>query len=220
MSAAPLELPPLRVLARQALPRLVEGAIVPTLLFVGLLRVGGQAWAIAGGLVWSALVIGSRVARRKRVPTILLIGLGALALRTSLALAAGSSFVYFLQPTLGTAAVGCVFLASALFGRPVILRLARDFCPIPDDAMEHGHLRRFFLGISVLWGVTQLLNAGLTLWLLLSQSIGTFVVVRTTLAYTLTGTAIAVSVLWFQRVRRNAPVAQPVSVVHALASAS
>lgn len=203
MTAATIEIPPFRVLARHALPRVVEGAVVPTLLFLVLLRVGGQSWAIAGGLAWTGLVVGSRLVRRQRLPGIVLLGLGALALRTALALAAGSSFVYFLQPTLGTATVGCVFLASALVGRPLVLRLARDFCPLPDDVMEHRHLRRFFLGISVLWGVVQLLNAGLTLWLLLSQSLGTFVVVRTTLAYTLTGTAIAISIVWFQRVRRT-----------------
>jgi hypothetical protein len=225
MTPTPLELPPLRTLARHALPRVIEGAVVPTLLFVTLLRLGGPAWAIAGGLIWSSLVIGSRVARGRRVPTILLIGLGALALRTALALAAGSSFVYFLQPTLGTATVGCVLLASALAGRPFILRFARDFCPIPDDAMEHGHLRRFFLGISVVWGVAQLLNAGLTLWLLTSQSLGTFVVMRTTVAYTLTGTAIAITVLWFQRIRHAAVVPTPSAipaplVVHTLAAAA
>ena len=219
MSPTPLELPPLRTLARHALPRVIEGAVIPTLLFVTLLRLGGPMWAIAGGLTWSALVIGSRVVRGHRVPTIVLIGLGALALRTTLALAAGSSFVYFLQPALGTATVGCVLLATALAGRPFILRLARDFCPIPADAMEHGHLRRFFLGISVVWGVTQLLNAGLTLWLLLSQSLGTFVVLRTTVAYTLTGTAIAITVLWFQRIRQTALAPTP-TVVHALAAAS
>ena len=209
MPPAPFEIPPFRVIARHALPRVVEGAVVPTLLFVTLLRLGGPSWAIAGGLVWSALLMGFRLIRRQRIPTIVLLGLGALALRTALALAAGSGFVYFLQPTLGTAAVGCVFLASAMLGRPVILRLARDFCPLPDDVMDHGHLRRFFLGISVLWGAVQLLNAGLTLWLLLSQSLGTFVVVRTTVAYTLTGTAIAISVLWFQRIRRGPAVTDP-----------
>jgi len=212
MPPAPLELPPLRTMARHALPRVIEGAVIPTLLFLTLLRLGGTTWAIAGGLVWSTLIIGSRVARGRRVPTILLVGLGALALRTTLALAAGSSFVYFLQPTIGTATIGVVILASAVAGRPLILRLARDFCPIPDDAMDHGHLRRFFLGISVVWGVAHLLNAGMALWLLSSQSLGTFVVVRTTFGYTLTGTAIAISVLWFQRIRRAVVVA-PSSLV-------
>ncbi|MFA5882951.1 MAG: VC0807 family protein [Acidimicrobiia bacterium] len=215
MSATPLELPPLRVLARHALPRVIEGAVIPTLLFVTLLHFGGQAWAIGGALVWSGLVIGTRLAFGRRVPTIVFLGLGALGLRTTLALAAHSSFVYFLQPTVGTATVGIVFLASALAGKPVVLRLARDFCPLPDDVMAHGHLRRFFLGISVLWGVVQLLNAGITLWLLLSQSLGTFVVVRTTMANTLTVAAIAISVLWFRRITRTVPEPAPALAVAA-----
>src|SRR5262249_28071433 len=117
-------------------------------------------------------------------------------------------------PTVGTAVVGLCFLASAMAGRPLVLRLAQDFCPLPDDVMKHGHLRRFFLGISVLWGVVQLLNAALTLWLLLSQSLGTFVVLRTTMAHTLTISAIAISVMWFRRITR--PDATPAP---ALASA-
>jgi hypothetical protein len=205
MSAVALDLPPLRTMARHALPRLIEGAVIPTLLFLGLLHLGGQWAAIGGAFCWSAIVIGTRVALRRRVPTIVLIGLGALALRTTLAFAAQSSFVYFLQPTVGTATVGLCFLLSAMAGRPLVLRLARDFCPLPDDVMTHGHLRRFFLGISVLWGVVQLLNASLTLWLLLSQSLGTFVVLRTTMTHTLTITAVTISVLWFRRVTRPAP---------------
>jgi intracellular septation protein A len=215
MSATPLELPSLRVLARHALPRVIEGAVIPTLLFVTLLRFGGQTWAIGGALVWSTLVIVTRLSFGRRVPTIVFLGLGALGLRTALALAAHSSFVYFLQPTVGTATVGIVFLASALAGKPLVLRLARDFCPLPDDVMAHGHLRRFFLGISVLWGVVQLLNAGLTLYLLLSQSLGTFVVLRTTMANTLTVAAIAISVLWFRRITRTVPVPEPAYAVAA-----
>ena len=194
-------------MAWHALPRLIEGAVIPTLLFLGLLHLGGQWAAIAGALAWSIFVIGTRLALGRRVPTIVLIGVGALTLRTALAFAAHSSFVYFLQPTVGTATVGLCFLVSAMAGRPLVLRMARDFCPLPEDVMTHGHLRRFFLGISVLWGVVQLLNAALTLWLLLSQSLGTFVVLRTTMAHTLTITAIAISVVWFRRVTR--PFATP-----------
>jgi uncharacterized membrane protein len=203
MPPAAFDLPPLRVLARHALPRVVEGAVIPTLVFVTLLKVGGQSWAIAGAFGWSSLVIVTRLGLGRRVPTIVLLGLGALALRTAVALAADSSFLYFLQPTVGSATVGILFLATAVAGRPLVLRLARDFCPLPDDVMTHSHFRRFFLGISALWGGVQLVNSGLTLWLLLSQSIATFVLVRTTLNYTLTATAILISVLWFRRVLRH-----------------
>jgi len=211
VNAVALDLPPLRTMAWQALPRLIEGAVIPTLLFLGLLQIGGRWAAIAGALAWSILVVGTRLALRRPVPTIVLLGVGALTLRTSLALASHSSFVYFLQPTVGTATVGICLILSAMAGRPLVLRLARDFCPLPDDVMAHSHLRRFFLGISVLWGVVQLLNASLTLWLLLSQSFGTFVVLRTTMAHSLTITAIAISVVWFRRVTR--PLATPALAV-------
>ena len=66
-----------------------------------------------------------------------------------------------------------MILASAFAGRPVVLRIARDFCPLPVDSMRDPHLRRFFLGISFLWGATQLLNSGITLWLpLIVQGMG------------------------------------------------
>jgi len=211
VNAVALDLPPLRTMAWQALPRLIEGAVIPTLLFLGLLQLGGRWAAIAGALAWSILVVGTRLALRRPVPTIVLLGVGALTLRTSLALASHSSFVYFLQPTVGTATVGICLILSAMAGRPLVLRLARDFCPLPDDVMAHSHLRRFFLGVSVLWGVVQLLNASLTLWLLLSQSFGTFVVLRTTMAHSLTITAIAISVVWFRRVTR--PLATPALAV-------
>jgi hypothetical protein len=89
--------------------------------------------------------------------------------------------------------------------------------PIPEDAMTHGHVRRFILGLSVLWGTVQLVNAGVTLWLLLSQSLSTFVLVRTTLAYSRSTFAIAVTVWSFRRLARaTAPVP---ALVPALVSA-
>jgi len=198
-----VHLPPLRELAIGAVPRLVEGVLVPTALFLLLLNVAGVGAAIAGGFAWSASVILVRRLLGRRVPTMVLVGLGVLLFRTAVALVTGSSFLYFLQPTLGTGTIGLVLLGSALFGRPLVLRLARDFCPLPADTMGDPHLRRFFLGISFFWGFTQLLNAAVTLWLLVSQSVGTYVITRTAMSWTLTMVGIAVSVVWFTRVMRR-----------------
>lgn len=203
MTGEIVHVPPLRELALRAVPRVIEGVLAPTLLFLLLLNVAGVSAAIVGGFLWSMTVIVVRRVLGRRIPTLVLVGLGVLLIRTLLALATGSSFIYFLQPTLGTGTVGLVMLASAFAGRPIVLRLARDFCPLPDDTMGDPHLRRFFLGISFMWGVTQLLNAGITLWLLVSQSVSTYVVTRTAMSWTLTATAIGVSVVWFLRVSRR-----------------
>ena len=126
MSGDTVHVPSLRHLAVGALPRLVEGVLIPTALFLLLLNVFGVRAAIMGGLGWSMSVIVVRRLLGRRVPTLVLVGLGVLLVRTALALATGSSFIYFLQPTLGTGTVGLVLVASALFGRPLVLRLARD----------------------------------------------------------------------------------------------
>jgi intracellular septation protein A len=203
MSSDLVHLPPLRQMALRAFPRLVEGVLVPTALFLLLLNVSGVGAAILGGLAWSTSVILIRRIMGRRVPALVLVGLGVLLLRSVLALATGSSFLYFLQPTLGTATAGLVLLGSALLGRPLILRLARDFCPLPADTMGDPHLRRFFLGISFFWGVTQLLNAAVTLWLLVNASVGMYVVTRTAMSWTLTIVGIAISLVWFMRVLRR-----------------
>jgi intracellular septation protein A len=198
-----VHLPPLRDLALRALPRLVEGVLIPTALFLLLLNTAGVRAAIVGGFAWSMSVIVVRRLLGRRVPTMVLVGVGVLLVRTLLSLATGSSFLYFLQPTLGTATVGLVLLGSALVGRPLVLRLARDFCPLPADTMGDPHLRRFFLGISFFWAATNLVNAAVTLWLLVSQSVSTYVVTRTAMSWTLTIVAIGISVLWFTRVLRQ-----------------
>jgi hypothetical protein len=198
-----VHLPPIRVLLLRAVPRLVEGVVAPTAVFLLLLHFFGVSAAIVGGFAWSASVIAVRRALGREIPTLVLIGVGVLFLRTVLALATGSSFLYFLQPTLGTAIAGLVILGTAMLGQPLVLRIARDFCPLPDDAMQDAHFRRFFLGISLLWGVSQLLNAAVTLWLLVSQSVGTYVVARTAMSWTLSGAVIAITVAWFMQVARR-----------------
>ncbi len=119
--------------------------------------------------------------------------------RTAVAIASGSVVVYFLQPTLGTALVAGAFLLSVPLGRPLAERLARDFCPIPTGVLAQTPVRQFFLRITLLWAFTQLANASLTLWLLLSQSLATFLVAKTLVSWGLTGSAILVSTIWFRR---------------------
>jgi drug/metabolite transporter (DMT)-like permease len=198
-----LHLPPIRELALGAVPRLVEGVLCPTALFLLLMNTIGLGAAILGGFGWSVSVIVVRRLLGRRVPTLVFVGLSVLFLRTLLALATGSSFLYFIQPTVGAGVIGIVILASALAGRPVVLRIARDFCPLPVDSMRDPHLRRFFLGISFLWGAQQLLNSGITLWLLVSQSVSTYVVTRAAMSWSLSALAIGVTVVWFLRMNRR-----------------
>ena len=61
------------------------------------------------------------------------------------------------------------------------------------------HVRRFFRDISLLWAFAQAANASITIWLLFSQSVGTFVVLRTVVSLGVTTLGIVASCLWFRR---------------------
>jgi hypothetical protein len=196
---AHFEIPRLGALARHAVPNIIEGTIIPVGLFLLMLRFLGLWGAMLVGLGWSYTAIARRVVSRRPVPGVMILGAVTLTARSALAFATGSSFVYFLQPTLGTALVATAFLLSVPLGRPLAQRLAADFCPIPPHVMANAHVRRFFLQISLLWALTGFLNASLALWLQISQSVGTFVLVKSLSSGVITVTAIAVSVLWFKR---------------------
>jgi Protein of unknown function (DUF3159) len=193
------EIPSLRQLARHAVPRVLEGTVIPLVLFMISLKIMGVWGAMAVGLVWGYGLIGLRLLLKRRVPGVLLIGTATFTARTLIAVLAHSTFVYFLQPTLGTAAIAGAFLLSATINRPLAGRLADDFCPIPADFRANAHVKRFFRQISLLWAFIQSINVIVTLWLLFTQSIPTYMVAKTATSTTLTVSAIVLSTLWFRR---------------------
>src|SRR5690606_1807017 len=198
MQHPPLEIPRLRALARHALPTLVEGSLVPLAVFYGALWLVGVWAGLIAGLAWSYVAIGRRLATRRPVPGLLVLGTAGLTARTAVALASGSVFVYFLQPTLTTVLVAGVFLASVPAGRPLAERLAGDFLPLPDTFLGSAPVRRFLARLTVLWAFVQLANAGLSIWLLLTQPVVTYYVAKTAGSWLLTGGAVLASTLWFR----------------------
>jgi hypothetical protein len=202
--STPLTIPGPAAILRHALPNLFVAKVVPVALFVAFLRITGMHGALAVALAWSLGVIVHRRRSGRPVPGLVIVSTVGLVARTVLALATGSLVAYFLQPTLSTALVGLAFLASALAGRPLAERLARDFCPFDAEAASHPMLRLFFLRLSWLWAFTSLVNAAVTLWLLLTQSPTTFVLVKAFLGPLFTAATLAVAVVWFRaRMRRE-----------------
>jgi hypothetical protein len=200
---AVFEIPHLRVLARHALPHLFEATLVPLAIFYAALWVLGVWGALGAALVWSYGAVLRRAVTGRRIPGVLAIGAMLLTIRTVIAVASGSVFIYFLQPTLGTVAVAGAFLLSVPAGRPLAERLAADFVPISPDLLARPFMRRFFVRISLLWALVQLTNAAVTIWLLLSQPVATYVVAKTFVSLAATAAAIAVSTLWFTRAMRG-----------------
>jgi hypothetical protein len=182
----------------------LEGTLVPVALFYGSLRLVGPVGALVAALAWSYAAVLRRLVLRRRVPGLLLIGTIALTVRTAISLATGSLFVYFLQPTIGTIATASAFLLSLPTGRPLAERLAADFVALPPALLAHPVTRRLFSRITLLWAFVLLANAAMTLALLLTEEIATFVVTRTLASLLLTGGAVVASTVWFrQSLRRH-----------------
>lgn len=202
---ATFEIPRLRDLARHALPHLVEATLIPLGIFYLSLWQFGAHVAIWTALAWSGAAMIRRLVLRKPIPGLLVLGFLGLAARTLVAAASGSIFVYFLQPSLATAAIGAAFLFSIPFGRPLAQRLARDFVPFPEGYVKRPAIRRVFVQITVVWALVNLLNAAGTVLLLVSQPVATYVAAKTGYSAVVTGLGILGSSWWFRRIVKRHP---------------
>jgi len=197
------ELPRLRSIGRQAVPNVIECTLIPTLIFSVGLHVSGFIPASIAALIWAYAMLIRRLRKGARIPGLLLLTTLGLSVRTAVAIASGSAFVYFLQPITATAVVGLTFLASSVTRNPLVDRLAKDFCPLDAETAARPGVRRLFRRLTVLWAGVNLLNATLTCWLLLTQPLSVFVAIKPVSALVITWTGVVATVLWALRVARQ-----------------
>lgn len=178
--AAPLARPhpSLGAVVRRVSLSLLVACAVPATLFYTCFRLDGVWTAIVVALGWSYGAIAWRALTGRRPSGLLLLTALLLTARTVIALAAGSTFLYFLQPIISDAVVATAFLASLATARPMVARLAGDFYPMDDELHLRPRIRRLFSTLTVLWAALCLTKAALTLWLLESTSLQTFVLVK------------------------------------------
>ena len=88
-----------------------------------------------------------------------------------------------------------MFLLSLLTARPVVARLAADFYPLTRDLADRPRIRRLLWRLTLMWGVVCLAKGLVSFWLLESQSMMTFVLVKniTLISMTLLATAATVA---------------------------
>jgi hypothetical protein len=143
-----------------------ETVLVPTLLLYALLHTVGLVTALSAVLGWCALTLIVRWIAGHQLPGTLLLCVGVLVGRTSLALALSSAVVYLLQPVFGSILMAALFLGSAAIGRPVTARLARDFVALPAHLFHRRGVRRMFTQVAMVWGGSRLIDAGMSIGLL------------------------------------------------------
>jgi hypothetical protein len=189
----------LTAVARRGLPGIIEASLVPSAIF---LIVGGAVnttAAMIAVLVWGYGTMLRRTLMGKEVPSVLVLAMFGLTVKTLVGVLSGSTFAYFLQPVATTVAVGAVFFGSVLIGRPLIARIAHDFCPISPEVASRPSVMRLFAGLTVLWATVQLVNAGATLGMLFSLPTTLFVVLKPAASLLISAAAVTITVCWALR---------------------
>jgi len=162
----------------------------------------GPTPAMLAVLVWSYGAVARRLISGHGIPGILQLAVIGLTVRTIVGILSGT-FMYFLQPVATTLALALVFFGSLMFGRPMIARMASDFCPLAPEIATRPGVVRLFSGLTLLWAIVHLLSAATTFTLLVSLPTTTFVAVRSLVSMTITASAIVLTVSWSIRTARR-----------------
>jgi hypothetical protein len=169
------EMPRLRTLARHAIPHVVEGTVVPLVLFLLTRHFVGVWGAVLIGMIWTYVAVGRRLVTGQRVrdpaPR------RRHHHRTHRHRDRFGQRRRLLPPAHPRHRARCGRVPPVGGVAPAAGRTAGATLPHPH---RRARLRpwRFFLQISLLWAFTQLASTAVTL-LLFSQSLATFLVAKT-----------------------------------------
>lgn len=216
----------LRPTLLRALRLLLETVIVPTVLLLTLIHTAGLYIALGATMGWLFLAVAARCVARRRMPGTLFVSISIMSGRALIALATSSAFIYMMQPIVGSICMGLLFLGSALAGRPVTMRLARDFIAIPAHILNRRGVRRMFNQVALLWGISRIMDAGMNFGFL-HLGIDAGLLSRGFLSPVLSLLTCGVSIMWGMRALRRdgvrlqiRPAAVPAAAPEAAAPAA
>ena len=209
---AQLHLPPRpslkRIIGHLSL-NLVNAVIVPAVLFYLCLITLNVSVALAVALAWCYGGIAWRAVTKRRTSGLLVLTGVAMTARTAVAYGTGGTFFYFLQPVLSDTILAGVFFLSLLTARPVVARLAGDFYPMSAEVAMLPRIQTLLWRLTALWATVILAKAAVVFWLLQSQSLGTFVLLKSVTLAAMTALAVTATVWAAARVARSEGLLQP-----------
>jgi len=199
-----IELGALRPALLRAARLFLETVLVPTALLFVLLHTVGLVAGLSAVLGWCVLTVAIRWISGRHLPGTLLLCAGMLCARATIALLLSSALVYLLQPVAGSIVMAALFLGSAAIGRPITMRLARDFVALPAHLFHHRGVRRMFTQVALLWGIGRVLDAGMSLGAL-HWGLDAGLLSRGVFSGVLTTITVAVCTVWGWRCLRRMP---------------
>jgi hypothetical protein len=188
------ERPGLATVIRRVAMSLLIACVIPAALFYVCVIVVGVWAAILVALGWSYGAIVWRRLTGRRTSGLLILTAIVMTGRTAVAFLTDSTFLYFLQPVISDGMVATTFLFSLATARPLVARLAGDFYPMDHELSVRPRIQRLFRNLTVLWAVLCLGKALVTLWLLQSQSLEAFVLMKSLSVLSLNAVAVAATI--------------------------
>ena len=198
-----IEMPPLRSMLGRIGFQVVEATLVPAGIFWAVLHLSGLVWALFAGLAWCYLMIARRWVKGGAMPAVLMLAALLFTTRTGIALAFHSTFVYLLTPTINAFVLAVAFLGSAVVGRPLTARFARDFVGLPAHVTALRRVHRVLQMLCGVWALANVINGWVALQLLVQDRFDAVMLARSILTPVLSALAVACCVLWGRRALRQ-----------------
>jgi hypothetical protein len=186
--------PALRAIIRRLAITLLVACVIPAVVFTSSMLLINIRAALIAALLWSYGAVCWQMATKRRRSGLLILTVALITVRTSVALASGSTFLYFLQPIATDALLATVFFGSLATARPVVSRLAGDFYPMNAELAQRPRIRRLCRRLTFMWAALCLTKAVMTYWLLQSQSVEAFVMIKSASVLSINAAAIAATV--------------------------
>lgn len=195
-------MPPLRTMVGSIGLQVVEGTLIPALIFWSMLHLTGLVWALLSGLAWCYLAIARRWTRGAALPAVLVVGALLFTTRTGLAMGFHSTFVYLLTPTINAFVLAVAFAGSALLRRPLTERFARDFVGLPAHVTALAKVQQVLRRLSLVWAMVNLVNGTVALQLLVADHYDAVLLARSLMTPVLSSLAVVCCVLMGRRALR------------------
>lgn len=175
--ATSAQVPSVQAILRSGAPRFAREAFGP----VGAFYVGWKLGGLATGIILASVLAVALEAyehRRGRRGTLALVSAAFVVVQGVVGLVADSAVVYLAQPVVVSAIWGLACLVSVAIRRPLMGVFADAWYSFPPEVKGSKTYLRIFSVESVVWGLYFLARSGLRMLVLLTGSIGSFVVVQ------------------------------------------
>jgi hypothetical protein len=182
----------------------LETVAVPTALLYIILHFVGLGAGLFAVIGWCVATVIARRLLGHPLPGTLLLCTAMLCGRAVVALVLSSAVAFLMQPVIGSVLMAGLFLGSAAIGRPITVRLARDFVSLPAHFFHKQAVRRVFTQVALIFGVSRLCDAGMSIWFI-GGGIDLGLLSRGVFSTLLTIVTVAVCACWGWRQMRSIP---------------